>query len=279
MADHSGIFPQHSSFPPTLTDVRDADTQVESLRLTQGAKSFDRIKTLPRLGKLWCFGVGQQELETIAACITLQHIYIENFKAQTLSPLKQLPRLQALSVNGATKVKSLDDVADLLHLTGLALVHFKRVTQIEPLSRLRKLTSLAITGSMWMRMTVRSLAPLSALGNLRYLSLVNLKTEDETLRPLEALSKLDALEIANFYPMQEFARLSVVLKDTKCLWFHSFQELSVACKKCGEESLVVLTGKNKPTTCKRCDSKRLERHISEFLRIQQEVVAGNSLTD
>ncbi|HET6891502.1 MAG TPA: hypothetical protein VFH31_10400 [Pyrinomonadaceae bacterium] len=130
---------------------------------------------------------------------------------------------------------------------------------------------LAIAGSMWTRMKIKSLNPLSSLSNLKYLHLTNLKAEDESLRPLAALCQLEKLEIANFYPMEEFAWLSGKLRNTKCTWFRPYIELPFECSKCGKDSMVMLTGKGKPRLCKNCDAKRLERHVTEF-----ESVAGNS---
>ena len=60
-------------------------------------------------------------------------------------------------------------------------------------------------------------------------------------------------------------RLSGKLQDTECAWFAPYVELKgFECKKCGKDTMVMLTGKRKPTICPECDSKRLAKHIQEF---------------
>jgi hypothetical protein len=113
-------------------------------------------------------------------------------------------------------------------------------------------------------MKIESLTPLSALQNLTYLHLSNLKAEDESLRALGDLTKLEELDLANFYPMEEFAWLSGRLKNTQCTWFSPYVKLPFGCSKCKEPKMLMLTGKGKRQACKKCDADRLARHVAEF---------------
>lgn len=67
-------------------------------------------------------------------------------------------------------------------------------------------------------MRVSTLEPLEELRRLELLHLTNIKAEDESLRSLERLTNLRNLDLANFYPMREFARLSQRLQSTECTW-------------------------------------------------------------
>src|SRR5205823_12591042 len=152
-------------------------------------------------------------------------LYIENIKTETLGALKKLTNLRVLGVETCSRVASLAAFSDLQSLSGLAITHFKNVHNLDPLGNLRELRALADSGSMWTRMQVDTFRPLEQLENLELLHLTNIKTEDESLRPLAGLQNLKQLDIANFYPMSEFAWLSQRLRKTECMWFQPFNEV------------------------------------------------------
>jgi hypothetical protein len=117
-------------------------------------------------------------------------------------------------------------------------------------------------------MTVESLSALSTLTALKFLHLTNLKPLDNSLEPLRGLSALEELECANFYAMEEFAHLAAALRHTRCAGFAPFVPLpAVACKKCGQNQLVLLTGKGASTLCLACDQLRVRNHEEAFWAI------------
>lgn len=184
--------------------------------------------------------------------------------------LSYLPELKILSIETCSKVDNLDDIGNLTDLTGLSLIHFSKIKDIKPLSRLTDLRELAIAGSMWTRMKIQSFEPLEKLRNIEFLHLTNIKPKDELLKPIENLKKLKQMDIANFYPMEDFARLAGILSETSCIWFKPYISISFACcKKCGKETIVMLTGKRKPSICRKCDKKRLNKHVAEFEEIMR----------
>jgi len=176
-----------------------------------------------------------------------------------------LRRLRILGFENCSRVTSFVDFGELHSLTGLALCHFKNVHDLAPLSELRMLKSLAVAGSLWTRMHVASFAPLEKLKQLELLHLTNIKALDESLLTLSALTNLRRLDIANFYPMSEFARLAQSLKSTECTWFKPYVELTnFRCKKCDQTTMLMLSGSRKPMLCIRCDAKKLAKHVHEW---------------
>ena len=58
--------------------------------------------------------------------------------------------------------------------------------------------------------------------------------------------------------------------ETSCTWFKPYINTGFsACKKCGKETVVMLTGKRKPSICAKCDLKRLNKHVTEFKKIMK----------
>jgi len=85
------------------------------------------------------------------------------------------------------------------------------------------------------------------------------------LRPLAGLPGLARLDIANFYPMEQFAWLSVQLPNTYCGWFKPYIEVSgILCKRCNGRTMVMLSGRGTRNLCKNCDTAMLAKHVERF---------------
>jgi hypothetical protein len=259
------LFPALAGFTPAVGDVAEIPEGATSARLVQDVRNFHELSSRVRLAKLWCFGIDETRLRTIASCESLTNLFIDGVRVDDLSLLGRLRKLESLSLEGAPKIRSLDWVREFDHLKGLALLDFRAVNQLGPLADLAQLRALAVAGSMWTRMTVESLSPLSTLTALKFLHLTNLKPLDRSLEPLRRLSALEELECANFYPMEEFASLAAALPHTTCSWFTPFVPFpSIPCKKCGQTRLVLRTGMPTATLCLACDQARVRKHEAAF---------------
>ena len=186
--------------------------------------------------------------------------------------MKKLPVLEVLRLDSCSTIDSLEPLGELTQLTGLAIENFKNVHDLSPLATLTNLRQLAVEGSIWSRMKINSLAPIAGLSRIEYLNLSNLKVADESLAPLTHLTNLKKLVTANFYPFEEFARLSAKLPNCECQWFAPYVATTLKCPKCEAENRVMLTGKGKPLLCPRCDAIRLARHVKEFERRRSEAL-------
>jgi hypothetical protein len=222
------------------------------------------LPLLHDLKSLWCFNVGESELEAIGRCTSLESLYIDGLRADSIRALLGLGRLRILSLENCSKIASIPDLEPLQNLRGLSLSNFSKVHDLGPLGRLHRLVALAVSGSMWKTMTVASFSPLKALTELRWLHLTNIKVADESLEPLQGMLKLKRLEIANFYSTREFARLAVALASTECTWFKPIVDINFAqCGQCGGRK-VMLTGKGASSLCPNCKSARINAHIAEW---------------
>ncbi len=262
------VFPALAGFPKAVGDVADIPEGATSVRLIEKVHGFEALLNRRGLAKLWCFAIDDRKLRILASCESLTDLFIEGLRVGDLSPLARALKLETLSVETAPKIKSLDWVGDFGHVKRLGVTHFRSVSSLGPLGGLTQLQGLAVAGSIWTRMTVESLSPLSNLTALSFLHLTNLKPLDTSLEPLQKLTALEELECANFYPMEEFAKLAAALRHTRCAWFDPYVRLpNIACKKCGQNELVVLTGKGASTLCRACDQRRVRKHEDAFWAI------------
>jgi hypothetical protein len=126
---------------------------------------------------------------------------------QESSPHRPAERTQILLPRKLTRHKSIIPLAALGHLRWLSLENLGSVKHIDPIGNLSQLEGLVLEGSMWRTWTVRTLAPVGSLRQLRYLSLPNLKSEDNTLSPLFTLRRLQAFRAAQWWSQDEVAEL------------------------------------------------------------------------
>ena len=269
------IFPARLEWPAAVGNIDDVPRNTTRLRLISKAVKFEKLVEFEDLSELWCFGIDHKKLEYISRCKSLRHLYLDyNLRTGDLTPLRNLPLLEVLRLDSCSKINSLDQVAELTQLTGLAIENFKNLHDITPLSALINLKELAIDGSIWTRMKLESLKPIANLEKLELLSLTNTKVADESLEPLQRLANLKELILANFYPVAEFAKLSAKLPHCDCQWFKPFITTTLRCEKCGSNTRIMLSGKGTSMICGNCDAARLSRHVNEFQRVKDIASAG-----
>ena len=259
------IFPMRCRWEQAVDDVTNVPVDAASIRLVSGAKNLMRLPSYTKLKSLWCFDIGADALDAICNCAALESLYIDNITTGDLSALKRLAHLTVLGLERCSKLTSIADLSELESLEGLGITHFKNVHDLGDLARLKTLRALAVAGSIWTTMRVKTLKPLAELQALEYLHLTNIKPDDGSLKPLAQLARLKKLELANFYKTSEFAWLARRLQSTECQWFRPYVEVSIlTCKNCGAASMAMLTGKGTTMACLACNRLKLEKQIREW---------------
>lgn len=253
-------------WPDAYQDVAAVPKSADCVRLVSGAKNIQSLKHLANLKALWCFNLNLAMIDLIAQLQSLKYVFVETVRVGgALNLLSQLKDLIVLRIDSCSKENSLKWLDNFPLLDGLGITNFRNVSRIDEIAWQSELRSLAVSGSMWTKMKVDTLRPLSDLKRLEYLDLTSLRVLDESLDPLVELSHLEHLDIANAYPFDEFARLAGRLSNCECSWFKPYQDFSaIQCKRCGKATLVIPSGKRMPMLCKVCDEVRLRKHEERF---------------
>jgi Leucine-rich repeat (LRR) protein len=261
-------------YPPATTHVGDLVGDETRVCLFRDCTGFERLRELRSLRELRCSGITPARLDVLAACDQLRVLDLAAVRVSDLEPLSALGHLQWLRIDGATKVESLGWLERLPALSQLSLEGFSRVTSLEALGTQTDLEALDVSGSMWTRMTVRSFSPLAGMDRLRGLSLLNIKALDDSLDVLAELPALERLDIARFSHWSAFARLAGRRPDVRCSWFDPYVRFAgQVCSSCGQK-LVMLTGRRQPTLCPSCDAPRVGRHAARFQQVAREAAGS-----
>jgi hypothetical protein len=269
------LFPALAGFPDAVADVGAVDSDATSLRLLSKIENVARLPQLSRLERLWCFDLNVRSAAIVGRVASLRRLYLDRNRLPDFDAFTTLTRLEVLSIEGGTRISSLNTFTRFDGVHGLGLIHFPQVRSLAPLSDFRSLLALAVAGGMWTRMNVASLAPLGSLRQLQFLHLTNLKADDGSLEPLADLTALESLDLPNFYSLEEFARLSARLKGTRCTWFAPHVAMrSSSCRKCGQTTMLILTGKGMPMLCSSCDAVRVHKHEQRFQNAASATASG-----
>lgn len=112
---------------------------------------------------------------------------------------------------------------------------------------------------------LENLESLKYLHRLVYLDLSHIKVLDDSLWPISKLRGLKELVISNQFPTEEFAKLSVVLPDTKCDKFSAFVRLPPLV----DGSDIMVIGKRKPFLNSKKESAKMKKYEDRFQALQE----------
>ena len=210
----------------------------------------------------------QQLFQAACELPSLEGMYIKWSAVNELSPLTQCKSLRYLHIGSSASIASIHPLATLTQLKWLQVSNVKAATSLEPLSSLVGLEGLGFTGSEFKNFKVESFAPLSSLTQLQWLHLGGVHTQDLSLRCLIGLRNLKYLGVGNFFPVEEFARLSLYFDTSVCEWAQPYVKLHSSvfpCRKCKKNWRVKTSGKGSQLLCPTCDSLELARRVIRFM--------------
>jgi hypothetical protein len=215
-----------------------------------------------------------------AACMlpSLEALRVPANKITDLGVLENCKSLRYLQVGTSSSITSIEPLAKLIWLNWLQLDNIECARNLAPLESLVGLIGLGFTGAEFKGFTVDSFQPLRYLENLEWLHLGAVHAADISLEPLAALRKLKFLGLSNFFPIEEFAYLSLHVNDSVCEWAQPFLRLHssvLPCRRCNSNWKVISSGKGGRALCPTCDSVKLARHVARFNAARGAAVADN----
>ena len=259
-------------------------TQTESRPSEQKKLVKSWCEALPSLDKveyIWFSSRATQELfDAVCKMKSLKGLYIKWSGITSINNIIKLKKLKYLHVGSSPSLAPLDPLIQLPNLAWLELENIRACSDLSFIRNLVNLKGLSIAGdgNSIKYLKAKTLEPLTALQKLYWLSLETFMVEQDGLLPLAKLRKLKYLLISNKYKFEDVAALAGARPDVECDLFEPISDIYdfLACKKCGEHTMVLPTGKGKPWMCQNCDAKRIEKHINQFNEIANEYLKWSS---
>ncbi|MEH7046471.1 leucine-rich repeat domain-containing protein [Bacillus thuringiensis] len=261
--------------PKIIKDLKTLENIPDELAIDGKTKNLEKLASFSEINKLWIFTVNQKQFETILNYIKPKILYIYEMRVEDLSPLEKLTDIEELHMCWNTKATTLWDLTHNIKLISLSIEDFSKLDNVEPLIHRENLKKLNLSGGIWKSLNIDTLEPLKYLANLKELTLMNIKVKDESLKPLSYLYQLQKLNISNQFPTEEYARLSVILKNTKCDFFQpyiKFPDDSI------DDKNIMVVGKRKPFLNSDTDLKKIKKYEEQF-KIFQDKYKNMSIDD
>ena len=98
---------------PPIRSIDELDERARAVHVTRKTAGFERLPQQSLVRVLWASHVGAPELPLLCAADQLTHLAIYGCPFPDLRPLRQLTRLEALSLFLNTKASSLEGLGEL----------------------------------------------------------------------------------------------------------------------------------------------------------------------
>lgn len=232
--------------------------------------------------------VSQELFDAACRLPRLKGLDIRLSGVRSLEPLRsRAGELEVLIVGSAPGIESIEPLAAMNKLRWLRLDNVVSARSLAPLQALTGLQGLGFTGVETKPHEVETLAPLAGLTELQWLHLGAMRVADGSLRPLAGLTALRFLGLPNYFPAEEFARLSLHIRPEVCQWCQPFNRAHSSvfpCRTCKTNWRVQPSGRGSKLLCPTCDTDALAGYIAKFrdalASARQELArVGGALTD
>ena len=232
------------------------------------AYSIDKVET-KLIGKIgYVIGTNQKSFDKLCDVLSVKILQFYEMRVPDIKKLSLIEGLKELAINWNTKIVNISSISELESLMSLVLVDTPKIRNLEPIANLKYLEILEYSGGIWNKNNANNLNPISKLRNLKKLRISNLKVDSNGLKPLGSLSNLRELEVSNQFPTEDYAYLTVKLKQTKCSHFQPFIKLGNMIN--GKDIMVV--GTRKPFLNSSTDGSKLQLYEKNFEELCQKFI-------
>ncbi|EJQ36452.1 hypothetical protein IEE_05349 [Bacillus cereus BAG5X1-1] len=250
--------------PKVTRDLVEVNNDVQKLSVDGKTKNIELLGKL-KIKELWVFAVNQKQFDKIMAHVNPEVLYVYEMRVENLSILQMMSNLRELYLCWNTKNTDLWDFSYNKNLSYLLIEDFSKVEDITPIKDGENLRGFYLGGGITKALNVKTLEPIGDLVRLNELTLMNIKVKDRSLEPLMNLKELKKLNLSNQFPMEEYAKLSVVLQNTECEFFKPYVRMEST-----EGKDIMMIGRKRPFLNSKTDVEKIRKYEQEFKNIQEE---------
>ncbi|WEK56091.1 MAG: leucine-rich repeat domain-containing protein [Candidatus Cohnella colombiensis] len=249
-----------------IDDLKNVEIITDEFIVKPDTKNIHLLNS-KKVEHLNIYSFNQKQFEKAVEYFNVSSLSFYEFRVEDLSPIENLDKIESLSLTWNSKAVQLWNMEKNKQLRQLKVSDFSKLRSIELIKTGASLEILELSGGVWTRINIESLLPLSGLSRLKQLTLTNIKVDDQSLEPLLELKHLEVLELSNQFPVEEYAKLSVVLTETECNLFSAYTKLK---SPIGDKDIMI-TGKGKPFLNSILDTKQINAFKTKFQKIQEHI--------
>ncbi|WP_144499592.1 leucine-rich repeat domain-containing protein [Bacillus sp. FDAARGOS_235] len=250
--------------PKVTRDLVEINNDVQELSVDGKTKNIELLGGL-KIRELWVFAVNQKQFDKIMTYVNPEVLYVYEMRVEDLSKLQEMNNLRALYLCWNTKNTNLWDLKYNKNLSYLLIEDFSKLEDLTPIKDGQNLEGLYLGGGIVKALNIKTLEPIGDLVQLNTLILMNIKVKDLSLEPLMNLEGLKKLNLSNQFPMEEYAKLSVVLQNTECEFFKPYVRMEST-----EGKDIMMIGRKRPFLNSKTDTEKIKKYEQEFKNIQDE---------
>ncbi|WP_242307679.1 leucine-rich repeat domain-containing protein [Bacillus cereus group sp. BfR-BA-01524] len=254
--------------PRILKDLAGINEDVQEIAISGKTKNIELLGKL-KIKELWVFAVNQEQFDNIMTHVNPELLYVYKMRVENLSILQMMSNLREVYLCWNTKNTDLWDLSYNKNLSYLLIEDFSKLEDLTPMKDGENLGGLYLGGGITKALNVKTLEPIGDLVRLNELTLMNIKVQDRSLEPLMNLKRLKKLNVSNQFPMEEYAKLSVVLQNTECEFFKPYVRMEST-----EGKDIMMIGRKRPFLNSKTDAEKIRKYEQEFKTVQEEFRDG-----
>ena len=242
-------------------------------RLSESA--LQAIETQPQATALRVSGLDQATFETLVHRHGQQFTAIQLWKCpriEDFSALEDLPNLALVSIYWNQRASRLWNLSKTPKLRGLEFEDFTRLRDLEDLRNAVAVEELSFGDKVWVKASMASLEPLTAVETVRRVSFALRKIDDGRIQPLGQLAALERLDCpSNLFTTEQLAWLRAHLPDTVegrvLAPIQQFDKPLPSPNANGPGRDVLVMGKRKPFLNSQADASKVQRFVDDYWKM------------
>jgi hypothetical protein len=255
---------------PSVADYpADATAMLLCGRKKDETKGWELLPTRPLVDRVLLYQPCEKHLAWVARMPGVRRLGMLNPKATDYAALAQMRSLEALFIEDAARLESLDFLGELHNLRAFSVFDAQRLNDLSGLEGLTQLKELAIQRGVWNALKVRTLKPLAGLKSLTDLVLLA-QSDDPSREPLRHLSALASLQLNLECPFEELAKLAAFFPQSLCSYFAEPYETAAGICRRDKSHTTILPAAGRRRFCRDCSPEKLDEYLTEFRHIRDE---------
>jgi hypothetical protein len=213
--------------------------------------------------------VGAKVWPTVLSICRASDLRLYHLTMPSLEGIERLISAKRLTLEWASKISDLNPVLKLRELTSLSIFDFPKLRHLDGIEALTDLNELQLSGSrgaITPPLRLASIEPVTRIPSLAKFSLANAKLDDDDVTALARCSSLKHLQLSNQFERAQVAFLAKRLNPQLAEPLAAFFDTNLKCEKCNGHK-IMFVGRRMPVLCRSCDSVRFEKYVSEFERL------------